>query len=221
MPTTKYKLAEQIGGILRGSDLSAGSSLELPEIMELVGQVINGLLKTEQYNVMNEMAATGSIVPTGLVIATYDNVAVSAYKTDYSIATLPATPVRLPKGMGVFHIGGVNSPFDSYIPVEPGMLQMVSGEPLISDVLGQVAYEVHGNSVVFNKNLTTQSPAVTAVFMRLVVMDISAYSDFDPLPIPADMEEKVITGVLKILGMKQEPASVVDPVTDNKGGAAQ
>lgn len=212
MATTKYKIAEQIGRLAKGSDIPAASSLKRQEINELVGQVINQLLKVESYKILNEQ--TGDIVPHGLVIATYDPVAVTAYKTNYSKATLPATPVRLPKGMGVYHIGGVNDPFNSHIPVPPGLFQMVSEEPLISDLLGQYAYEVHGNEVIWTKNLTTETPAITEVMMRLVVMDISEYDDFAPLPIPADMEIDVIGGVLKILGVKQQPDNKVDPVTE-------
>jgi len=212
MPTTKFKITEQILRILKGSDLPNASKVRQPEVVELVGQVINKLLKVEHYQAMSD----GDIVPNGYVLATYDNVEVTAYKDDFSQVTLPAVPIRLPKNMGVFHIGSTVDPFTSFIPIPSGLYQMVSEEPLISDVLGQVAYEVFGNKVYFKTNLLEASPAIEEVMIRLVVMDVSALSDYDPLPIPADMETSVITGVLQILGVQATPENKVDPVAETQ-----
>lgn len=215
MPTTKYKISEQILSILKGSDNPQASSVEMPEVTEMVGQVCNRLLKVENYEVLNDRS--GDITPNGLSIATYDAVEVSSYKSRYSTCTLPAMPVRMPKGMGVYHIGHPDDPFTSFIPIPPGIFQMVSEEPLISDVLEQVGYEVHGNLVVFTKDLTGMSPAITEVMIRLVIVDISQLSDFDPLPIPASMEVDVISEVLKIFGVQAAPDNKVDPVSESKG----
>ena len=216
MASTKYKISEQIIRLLKGSDQPAASSLEQPEVQQLVGQVINRLLKIESYEILNDRALTGDIIPTGLVIATYEDVAVTTYKTNYASCTLPAVPVRLPKGMGVFHIGGVNDPFTSYIPIPAGLHQMISEEPLISDLLGQIGYEVYGNLVVFTRDITVDSPAVENVMIRLVVMDVSQLDERDPLPIPASMEADVITEVLKIFGVQAPPDNKVDPVSETK-----
>jgi hypothetical protein len=212
MATTRHKLYEQIHRILTGGDQAVASPFERLEIIEAIGQVINSLLKAESYAGMTD----GDIPPSGLILAHYGGIAVAQYKTNYALATLPAVPVRLPKNMGVFSIGPTDDPFCSYIPVPAGLYQMISEEPLISDVLGQVAYEIRGNKVVFTTNIVAASPSVTAVDMVLVVMDISTLSDTEPLPIPAEMEVQVITGVLQLLGIKPPTNDKVDPVTENK-----
>lgn len=209
---TKRGLAEQIIRIIKGSDNPLASSIEFPEVFLLIGQVVNKLLKIEAYTQMNE----GDIPPNGLALATYDNQAVSAYKTDYSKVTLPAVPVRLPKNMGVFHISKTDDPFNPFIPIPSGMFGMIRGEAMISDLLGQIGYEVNGNQVIFTKNLLAESPAVSEVLIRLVVLDVSQLTEYDPLPIPADFEIQVITGVLEILGIKQKPDNKVDPISETK-----
>lgn len=216
MPTTKYKISEQILRILKGSDNPNASRTEQEEVTELVGQVINKLLKVEHYQSMTD----GDVAPNGFVIATYTAIVVTQYLTNYATCTLPAMPVKLPKDMGLFHIGSPTDPFTSYIPVPSGIYQMVSEEPLISDVLGQVAYERFGLQVIFTTDITTAVPAITTVTIRLVVMDVSQLTDYDPLPIPADMEISVITGVLQILGVEPPPDNKVDPVAEQSKQAA-
>lgn len=213
MATTKYKLAEQISLIIKGSLLPVHPRHE--EIVERIGQVINSLLKVEAYAALNDRPLSGDVVPHGAVIATYDNQTITAYKTNYSKVALPATPVRLVKGMGVYHIGPVSDPFTSWIPIPAGQFQLVSQEPLISDILGQIGYEVNGSDVIFTTNLTTQTPAITECLIRLIVMDMSTYGDYDPLPIPADMEDAVIRGVLDLYQVRNEPDAVVDPVKED------
>lgn len=216
MATTYYKLSEQIIRILKGSDRPVSIAPHPLEVKEMIGQVINQLLKVEGYNSLNDRALVdvGDIVPHNLIIATYDNVAVATYKNDYSSLTLPAMPVALPKGMGLFHIGGNDDPFNSYIPIPAGLYQMVSEEPLITDLLGQIGYERHGSLVVFTEDLTARVPAITSVSLKLIVYDLSTYSDYDMLPVPADMEATIISEVLKLLGVQQAPDNKVDPVSE-------
>lgn len=214
MATTRYKITEQILRLAKGRDVAMSSDLKHDEVVELVNQAINKRLKVESYAILNEKDITGDLVPNGLVIASYENIAVTQYKTNYSKCTLPATPVRLPKGMGVYHIGGESDPFNSYIPVPAGLWQMVSREPLISDLLGQIGYEVIGNNVIFTSDLTSLTPAITEVAMRLIVMDISQYTDYEALPIPADMEMDIIKDVLEVLGVKQPADDIVDPIAE-------
>lgn len=220
MATTKHKISEQVMRILKGSDQPMATNLHIKEVKEGIGQVINQLLKVESYNILQEKDFTGDVTPAGLVIATYGNQAVSQYKTNYAKLTLPAAPIRLPKDMGI-SITGVNDPFTSYIPVPPGLWQMVSEEPLISECLGQVAYERRGLDIIFTTDITANTPPITEVDVHMVIMDISQYDDFAPLPIPADMEADVVRETCKLFGIKQYPADKVDPISEPKPNTNQ
>lgn len=180
------------------------------EVMEAINQVINANLKTQFYT---ETLAGGETVPEGHVLAYYENVTVTAWN-GISKSVLPAFPVKLPRNMGVYSITKTNDPFTNFIPVPMGQIGFVQAQRGMSDLLGQVGYEVRGKEVWYNKNLTTQSPAVTQVNMQLVVMDISRYNDYEPLPVQADMEDLIIEQVVaKWMGQPKKP-KVNDPSTD-------
>ena len=66
-----------------------------------------------------------------------------------------------------------------------------------------IAYEwYHNNTVYFNKKA---SELPEKVLVRLVVVDPEAISEYEQLPIPADMEEAVIIRVMDILKADGQP----------------
>ena len=53
--------------------------------------------------------------------------------------------------------------------------------------------------------------------MRLAIMDISLYGDYDPLPILPEQEWQVIQEVYKVFATQVVPDKLVDPtVEENK-----
>lgn len=206
---TKYYLAEQVRRILTGGDPSA-PAVKLQEIMGAIGQVINRKLKADVFQVT---FASGDTIPDNYIVATYDNIPVEVYK-GRSRAKLPAVPVALPKGMGIYHVGAAGDPDDFYIPIPSGQTAMLKTQPLINDLLGRIAYEVAGNYVVFHKDITRPPSSVSKVDMKLVVMDINNYSDYDPLPIPADFETDIITEVVKLFSVEPSPDNIVDSTSE-------
>lgn len=210
MSTTRYKLIEQIRRRIATGDPSSAFTPAVEEIREAINQVINSTLKTQFYT---ETLAGGETIPEGHVLAYYENVAVTTWN-GISKSVLPAFPVKLPRNMGVYTITKTNDPFTSFIPVPTGQISFVQAQRGMSDLLGQIGYEVRGKEVWYNKDLLAQSPAVTAVNMQLVVMDISRYNDYEPLPVQADMEELIIEQVAaKWMGQAKKP-QVNDTTTD-------
>lgn len=80
-----------------------------------------------------------------------------------------------------------------FIPMMPGQQYLLQEQSLISNLLGQIGYEVSGNKVIFSEDITIDS--ISAVNMKLLVSDISKLSDYDVLPIPASMESDIIEQV--------------------------
>jgi len=193
MATTKYKISEQVQRLLM-SNPSISGRFELNEIKILVGQVANQILKADYFGVN---LPEGDTIPQNCMVYTYDNVAVTTYKTSLSRATLPSIPVSLPRNMGVLHVSKTNAIDEPFIPIPTSMYGIVKPQDLLGDLSGLISYEVVGKDIIFNTNLPGQS--VNAVYIRLVGVDINAVTDYEILPLTADMEAQVITQVFNIL----------------------
>ena len=193
MATTKYKIAEQVQRLLM-SNPSISGRFELNEIKILVGQVANQILKADYFGVN---LPEGDTIPQNCMVYTYDNVAVTTYKTSLSRATLPSIPISLPRNMGVLHVSKTNAIDEPFIPIPTSMYGIVKPQDLLGDLSGLISYEVVGKDIIFNTNLPGQS--VNAVYIRLVGVDINTVTDYEILPLTADMEAQVITQVFNIL----------------------
>lgn len=189
--TTIYSISEQILRLLNGNPVISGR-VKLQEIKRIVCQVANTELKTETFAVL---MANGETVPPNLMLATYESVPVVQYK-NVSKSILPASPVLLPRNMGVFHISKTDDIDNPFIPIPSGLYGIIKPQRLLGEVNGLTSYQVFGNEVVYNKDLT--QTGVTNVFMRLAVTDIDKLGDYDVLPIPADMQSKIIQAVYNL-----------------------
>lgn len=209
---TKHYLASQVKRLLKAGDPSVASRVHDAEIKAAIGQVINTLLKTEYFS---QTLPSGETIPEGCLLATYDNVPVVTYK-DVSKSTLPAMPVKLFRNMGVFHVGKTDDTLSGFIPIQPGQFAFIQPQRLISDILGQTGYEVNGKEIIYTEDLTAATPAITEVLMKLVIMDIGEFTDYQMLPISADMQWQVIQEVFKLFSVEQIPDRIVDSGAENK-----
>jgi hypothetical protein len=208
---TIYRLSEEILAILSGGDLQAASNVTLGDLKISICQVINQLLKTDY--IQSNLQAR-EIIPNGSVIATYDNPAlsVSAYGVGRSKVTLPVKPIKLPRNMGLWSVYRVNASQDEFIPLQMGQQSLLQSQPLINDMLGQVAYENFGLDIIFNKDLTLLYPG-ESVAVRLMIMDVTQYGDYDILPVLPEMEWTIKQEVLKLYGAEGTTDLLVDSST--------
>jgi hypothetical protein len=206
MATTKYKLAEEICRVFNGGEVPVATKLKINEAKLGVEQVLNKMLKMEYLNTNIPM---GEMIPNGASIATYEGITVTQYGTR-SKSTLPAMPLKLPRGIGVYQIFDLANLDCPFIPLEMGQQCLLSTQPLINNLLGQVGYEWYGMDIIYTTDLTQPDPI--EVTMRLVVLDISQYTDWDILPVPAEMEWDIISEVVKLY--MAEP--VADKINDSK-----
>lgn len=216
---TIQRLAEAAFSLIEGGDPAIASSIGFGELRIACGQVINSLLKTTYLEVNGAM---GEKIPNGSVLGLYEGITVSSYNGK-SKATLPIKPLMLPRNMGVFAIYPKYSANGNYeldkefIPLQMGQGALLKSQPLINDLMGQVGYEVFGNEVVFTKDLTSIYPYVR-VAMRLAIMDISQYGDYDVLPVPPELEFEIIQQVYKLYISSPTPDKLVDSTAkENKG----
>lgn len=204
---TIYRLAEECLRIISGGNPPVASKVNINELKISIGQVSNQLLKTEYFQVNLK---TKEVIPNGTVIGLYENIAVTKYK-NVSQATLPIMPIKLPRNMGVFMVFDPENPSLQFIPLQMGQWGLLQSQPLINDILGQCGYEPFGMQVLFTKDITNNDlNNPTTVSMRLAIMDISLYGDYDPLPILPEMEFMVKQQVCAMYGAEIVSDKVVD-----------
>jgi hypothetical protein len=212
---TIYRLAEQALRLIEGGAPSVASSLTFNEIKIACGQVINGLLKTEHFSINEKM---GEKIPNGTTLGLYEDIDVVSYNGK-SKASLPIKPLKLPRNMGIYAIYPKFTGLGSYeldkefIPLQMGQGGLVKSQPLINDLMGQVGYENFGMDLIFTKDLKTIYPEIKLA-MRLAIMDINLYGDYDPLPILPEQEWQVVNEVYKVYATQVVPDKLVDPTVE-------
>ena len=215
---TIYRISEQCIRLIEGGARGVGSSVTFNEVKIACGQVINSLLKTEYFTIN---AKVGEVIPNGTTLGLYENIDVVSYNGK-SKASLPIKPMKLPRNMGIYAIYPkyeANGDYEldkEFIPLQMGQGSLIKSQPLINDLMGQVGYENFGMDVIFTKDLKTLFPNIKLA-MRLAIMDISLYGDYDPLPILPEQEWQVIQEVYKVFATQVVPDKLVDPtVEENK-----
>lgn len=194
---------------LRGGAPSVASTVKMPTIMEVIGQVINKLLKTEFFTTHIAEERNGN----GLVTAFYENVPVEKWKNT-SRSILPTMPIKLIKNMGIYQINKPGCSHDPFIPMPNGMAAYLHTERIINKLLDQTFYEHIQHFVVYSKDLTVEK--VNTVEMQLIVSDINSLSIYDPLPVPADMELDVIRAAYELLSGQAIPDKHIDSNSEYK-----
>jgi len=213
---TIYRLAEQAMKLIEGGTRSAGSSITFNEVKIACGNVINQLLKTDYLTINMKM---GEVIPNGTTLGLYEGIDVVSYNGK-SRATLPIKPMKLPRNMGIwaiyakYYTDDIGYELDKeFIPLQMGQGALINSQPLINSLLGQVGYENFGMDVIFTKDLKSLFPQIKLA-MRLAIMDISLYGDYEPLPILPEQEWQVINEVYKIYATQVVPDKLVDPTVD-------
>lgn len=207
---TRYRLAEQIFGIIEGGDPGAASSISINELIISVGQVINTKQKAEYFD---RNVPMGESIPNGTVLGLYQSVAVVQDGTGYSKATLPIKPLNLPRNMGVWSVYPSGQPENEFIPLQMGQNNLLRSQPMINDLLGQVGYETLGATLRFTQDPTNGGTVSPTVDMRLAVLDMDQYDDYTMLPIPPEWEWDIIKEVYGLYTTQPIPDKVVDSTT--------
>lgn len=217
--STIYRIAEQTISLIEGGNLGAAASVSINEIKIAIGQQINALLKIEHFSINAKM---GEAIPNGSVLGLYEGIAVTV-NNNKSKAVLPIKPLKLPRNMGIYAIypkyttGGDYEYDKEFIPLQMGQAGLLKSQPLLNDLMGQVGYENYGTEVVFTKNIKSFFPDVVLA-MRLAIMDISQYGDYDPLPILPEMEMQVIQEVYKLYSSQRIPDKIVEATSKENQG---
>ena len=189
--STKYLISEQVITKLAGGYPDIADSVQKADLYKRIEQKVNAMYKMQHFSIT---LPSGEIYPENLAVATYEGITVTSSGL-ISTATLPVMPISLPRNAGVYLIYDPNYPDNAFIPIMNGQRQLLKTDALLSDLMGQITYEVKGKTVRFNKDLTLLG--TSTVTMELVTLDISQYSITDQLPIPADFEDAIVMELYK------------------------
>lgn len=209
---TKYSLGEQVLLRLTEGRPDQASRFDIRECILAVCNALNEQIKAQHYSVQ---LPSGETIPEGTVLATYENVPVTAWKKGSRIL-LPAVPVHLARGQGVFAISKNDDPYCLFIPALPGQIAMIQSQQLFSSLVDFYLYEQYGMYIEFEKNLLAKN--ITSVMVRLLVSDVDTLSDYEPLPIPADYVGTVVDTAFKRLASQLPNDKDTDLFTENKVG---
>jgi hypothetical protein len=203
------RLSEEILRMLDGGQIQSASAVSANEVKIAIGQVANSLLKVD-YLTVN--AKLGETIANGTVLGLYEGITPTSYQTGKSKATLPIKPLKLPRNMGIFSVFLSHEPDNEFIPLQMGQRNLLASQPLINDLLGQVGYENFGLELVFTKDLPLLYPDKT-LSMRLAIMDISEYGDYDVLPLLPEHEFQIKQEVVKMFSGIGIADKLVDSTT--------
>ena len=162
---------------------------------------------------------SGETIPDSTMIATYPNNTVTSTSNGKSTTPLPINPISLPKNMGIFLIYDPNNPDIMFIPLQRGQLSLLKADTLLNDLGGQIGYDAKNNIITFTKDLTMLG--ISSVTQELCVFDMSQYSSTAVLPIPADMEEKIIIELVQEFSQVTPESGIVNPITSANQKANQ
>mgnify|MGYP001444589196 FL=1 len=190
--TTIAKLSEQISRIYaRYIDKENPNTIvDKRELKLLIVDAIHTILGAK----LAAQSAKGFVDIPEALIATYTNITVNNASSVYT-CTLPAQPVASTGDMGIYEVFGTDE-LNPYIPIPKQIMKVMQGTDL-AVLESKIGYFRSSN----DKIRFTADPTVTTVTMRLIINDISKYSDTDILPLPADYNLQVIELVLKTLGL--------------------
>lgn len=195
MSVTKKILSDQVLYRLSGGVPDGNSTVDERDVWKAIEQKVNALFKLSQFAVN---LPSGETIPDNLMLATYENISVVKANEGQTKSTLPVMPISLPRNAGINEIIPVltvtsntrlvGSPF---IPMLAGQNYLLQSDTLLNDLMGNVGYTPNGRTIVYTRDLLLMG--ITKVDMKLVIFDLSQYGINDILPIPADMEDKIIT----------------------------
>jgi len=192
MPQTSKKLiSDQVLYRLSGGRPDSGFPIDERDIWKAIDQKINAQFKLHY---LDTTLPSGETIPENTMIATYENIEVTATINGKSKSILPVIPISMPKNIGIYMVYDPAYPDRPFIPLQRGQGSLLKADSLLSNMMGQISYEPKNNYVVYGNDITLLG--VTSVTMELCVFDMSQYSVTDYLPVPSDYEERIVKELL-------------------------
>ena len=212
---TKKSIADQVLLRISKGYHDSSSAVQIPDVILAVGQVLNSMLKQQFFA---QTLQSGDTIPDGTCLTSYYNIPVIS-QNGKSSASLPILPIYLPKGLGVYEVlasqgQNINDGNVSFIPCLPGQINMLKGQDIICDLLGNIGYEQIGQTLIFNKDITIDG--INKVDVKLAVADINQLTEYSPLPVDAGLEAEIVEKLVQMFAPSQTNDDEVDSLSQLK-----
>ncbi len=205
MFTTKKKLAEQVLRRISGGDAEDDSQFDIREIILLVEQAVNALVKAD---LLQGLAIGETYIGTQYISTFMDTPVLFDNGLDKAYSEIPCNYLSLPDDRGVYHISRMKGQDDAFVPLRNGSETLYSHSPA-RNLEGRAGFWTEGKRIYYKPNIFKDG--CKGVLLKLVVASPSEIKDDEPYPIGSDMELPVIEKVLEIMGVN----GPVDHVNDN------
>lgn len=210
MSHSKRLISDSVLYKLAGGIPTPGFPVHERDIWASLDNKINAMFKLRHFDTT---LPSGETMPENSMIATYENIDVTASSDGKSYALLPITPISLPRNSGIYLVYDPNRPDMPFIPLQRGQSSLLNADSLLNDLGGQIGYEPKNNRIIFRKDITVFG--VDEVTMELCVFDVSSYSATAELPIPADyinqIEDELVNEFAPVLAKSGFVSNIVNP----------
>lgn len=189
-------MVERIRRIASGGNPSDRDRVRDADIRAALPGAISAALKMEILSTNYQI--DGGSIPDGIVIATFEKQPVSFAGGNRSRVKLPVAPMLLPERIGVFSVYPSGYPEREFIPIPAGLVNMWLSDHAVSTIR-QGIYSWEQKTITVYEDLI--AAGVEEVDIKICCVSPDVLEDNDPLPLPAELEEAVITSVLQILNV--------------------
>ena len=193
MATTRKKLAEQIVRILDGGNISDDSRISKREVMALIDQERDTLIRQlieDRFYTKSTTTNKAELEITGDFVTLDTSLSVSSNKVE-----LPSQPITLPNDMGIVRV--YTSSHDYIRMPYGGGTSSANTNPLYHNTVtstGKKFWYIQGNELYLYQDASaTVNVAYVAVSSTL--------SDTATYPIPADMESIIVKNLVETLNL--------------------
>jgi len=199
---TKRQIAEQAMRILSGGNPKPDNPWDIREFMLVLDQLRDYRCRIDTFNNVK----MGEYRVDEDYLSFYESVSVStdAVKS-LKYITLPADPISLPYGLGLYQITPIGDMEDAYIIIPAGSAAIYSGTQALEHELKVFCWQVGG--IVYFKNIDAAVSEVTV----LMAASSKSITESATYPVPPDVEAELLQQLVQTFDpMRQIPHDEMD-----------
>jgi hypothetical protein len=190
---TKKQIAEQAMRILSGGHLKPDRTLDIRELMLHLDQLRDKAVQDYIYNSVNR----GDYHVDDSFLSFYESLSVETPGANgLAYVDLPAEPIALPNGMGIYQVSPVDDMEQVFIVCSPGQMAIYASSDALEQDGKTFCWAV--DQKLYLKN---NSESAVTILMVASSKDIAETATY---PVPPDMEKSLLQELVQMFGVMQQ-----------------